>query len=203
MWLSGLLTELPRSLAYLKFPRLSPILFLHNPDYLPTSVFGRASASPDSLSSDVAYLPNSSYYRTYRKSKSPLSDDGSFFSRSVTPRNSGVKTGQSLGKGLRDVPLSPRIVALRKSYSRNHSKSPKPDSLYYAVPRSGDEKPPLLSKNVKRPEIYHPKKRASEKRAALKKSRESLEFQSAESYCAPNKPDHPEFHPDFDTDDFV
>lgn len=197
------MTELPRCLANLKFPRLSPILLLHNPDYLPTSVFGRASASPDSLSSDVGFLPNSSYYRTYRKSKSPLSDDGSYFSRSVTPRSSRATVRQSLGKGLRNVPLSPRVVALRKSYTRNSSSSPQPESLYYSVPSPSNEKPPLLSKSVKRPEIYHPRKRASEKRAALKKSRDSLEFQSAESYSAKLKPGQADFHPDFDTDDFV
>ncbi|KAG8307237.1 hypothetical protein J6590_026800 [Homalodisca vitripennis] len=191
---------IPRGLQGVKFPRLSPILLLHHPDFLPASVFGRTSASPDSLCSDLGFPPDYRY-RTYRKSKSPLSDDLTYCVRSSIPKRYKTKHNSSFMK-TNKVPMSPRVATLRRSSPRNQG-LPKVDPVINStIPSSG----PLSDEGLglsKRPQVYYPKKAAAEKRAIMKKSHESLIFHSAESHSGEFKPDHPDFHPDFDSDDLV
>lgn len=73
-----------------------------------------------------------------------------------------------------------------------------PKKLNSDIRNSQNDERPLLSKTNKRPEVYNAKKLASEKRAIMKKSLDSLIFHSAES-------NSDRIHPqaNFDADDLV
>lgn len=184
-----------QGLRGIKFPRLSPILLLHHPEFLPNSVFGRTSASPDSLSSYLGYPPHTRY-ETYSKSKSPLPDDINKMAKSSVWNQSSDKRVSPVGRPYRDIPISPRVTVLRKSVQKNKS-------IPKRRPLSDTNLPHMAASSqndniFKRPQVYHPKKVAAEKRAVLKQSKESLIFYSAESHSDMLKSDQQDFHPDFD-----
>lgn len=127
-------------------------------------------------------------------------DDFNHSARSSFTR-SPEASGKSFAGTRFKIPLSPRVVALRKSLpkSRGLTQSDEdPKVLHSGVPVSQNDERPLLSKVNKRPEVYNAKKLASEKRAIMKKSLDSLIFHSAESNSDRVYP-----QANFDADDLV
>lgn len=190
---------MPQGLKGMKFPRLSPILLLHHPDFLPNSVFSRTSASPESLSSYIG-LQSDTRYETYYRSKSPCKVNNMGKSNI---RNQGCEMQVSaIPKPNREIPISPRVTILRNSVQKNIN-LPRRHHL------SGNNLPHHLissSQNdvhFKRAQVYYPKKAVAEKREVLRHSKESLIFHSAESHSDVLKLGHEDFHPDFDIYDLV
>lgn len=105
-----MLSVIRRGFEGMKFPRLSPILLLYNPDivihHTPKKhylAFGRSSVSP---------LTSASRGLTYRKSKSPISDDGTC---SVYHQNSFLyQSGRSL-----KYPKHRRSLSLEKGKNKS------------------------------------------------------------------------------------
>lgn len=140
-----MLTVPPRVIKGTKFPGVSPIDLVHHPDFIPNSIFGRSSISPDTVFSSDVGDQASSKYNAYHRSKSPLFDNYTFQYCHLNKKDS----------------VSPQILLHKKPQNRLLS------NTHYTTWASS-------SYSDSKPRVYHCKMKVSDHSDISKPFKESI-----------------------------